>query len=507
MNSIIYIRVSTKEQLQGYSLTFQERECKLFAERNDWEVVKIFAERGESAKTAKRPELQKLLEYITENKKEIDVIIVHKIDRLSRNVYETSNLRLIFSRLGIELKSATEHFDNTAVGKLTANLLSSMAQFDNDVRSERTSKGMKEALLEGRWVHKAPLGYKNQRDINGKPNLIIDENAIYIRNAFKYFNQETFKQTEIVKKLKRDGFKKISKQFLNKILNNNLYAGRIEHKLLDEPVKTLFEPIISEEEYYMAQSILNGKKRVIKPRLRVNPDFPLRHFVKCPYCNKTLTGSWSKGRNKKYAYYHCVTKGCEFKSVRKKELEENFIKYLKELKPKDSVIDKFCEAVKSKWKEEISEQSKYKSKLTNEIKKLEDKRNRITELVIDGTFNKETYKKQINSIETQIAVKRIELSETEIEVNDINSFINYCNYFIKNISKLWIRNDIELKIKFQNIIFPEGIYYKGGIIGTTKIATVFEVLKAKNTKESTMVAHKGLEPARGEDHSSNHCMV
>ena len=494
MNAIIYIRVSTKEQLQGYSLTFQERECKSFAERNDFKVIKIFAERGESAKTAKRPELQKLLEYITENKKDIDVIIVHKIDRLSRNVYETSNLGLIFSRLGIELKSATEHFDNTAVGKLTANLLSSMAQFDNDVRSERTSKGMKEALLSGRWVHIAPFGYKNQKDIDGKPNLVQDENAVYIRKAFKYLNLEAFRQTEIVKKLKRDGLKRISKQFLNKILNNSLYAGIIEHKFLDKPVKALFEPIISEEEYYRAQGILHGKKRAVKPRLRINPDFPLRYFVRCPYCNKTLTGSWSTGRNKKYAYYHCVTKGCEYKSVKKEKLEMDFIKYLKELKPKDIVIDKFCKAVEAKWKEEISEQNDYRRKLTEEINKLEDKRERINELVINGTFDRGTYKEQISIVEGQIAVKKIELSETEVEVNDINSFINYCNYFIKNISKLWIRSEIELKIKFQNIIFPEGIYYKDGIIGTTRIATIFEVLRDKDVEESTMVAHRGVEP-------------
>ena len=494
MNSIIYIRVSTKEQLEGYSLTFQERECKEFAERNGMKVLKVFSERGESAKTAKRPELQKLLEYITENKNGIDVIIVHKIDRLSRNVYETSNLGLIFSRLGIELKSATEHFDNTAVGKLTANLLSSMAQFDNDVRSERTSKGMKEALLSGRWVHMAPFGYKSQRDIYGKSNLVPDENAIYVRNAFKYLNQETFKQTDIIKKLKKDGLKRISKQSLNKILNNNLYAGIIKHKFLEEPAKALFEPIVSEEEYYLAQGILNGNRKVIKPRLRINPDFPLRNFVKCPYCNIALTGGWSTGRNKKYAYYHCITKGCEYKSIKKEELENSFIKYLEELKPKDNVVDEFCEEVKAKWKEEISEVSSYKTRLSNEITKLEDKKERIAELVINGTFDKETYKKQASGIDGQIAVKKIELSETEVEVNDINTFINYCNYFIKNISKLWTRSDIELKVQFQNIIFPEGVYYKDGIIGTTQIATIFEVLRDKNIDKSTMAAHRGLEP-------------
>ena len=128
----------------------------------------------------------------------------------------------------------------------------------------------------------------------------------------------------------------------------------------------------------------------------------------------------------------------------------------------------------------------------NEIKTLENKKERIAELVINGTFDKETYKKQVSVIEGQIVVKKIELSETEIEVNDINTFINYCNYFIKNISKLWIRSDVDIKIQFQNIIFPSGIYYKDGIIGTTEIATIFEVLRDKNIDKSTMVAHSIL---------------
>lgn len=89
-------------------------------------------------------------------------------------------------------------------------------------------------------------------------------------------------------------------------------------------------------------------------------------------------------------------------------------------------------------------------------------------------------------------MKKIELSETEVEVNDIDTFINYCNYFTKNISKLWLRSDVELKIQFQNIIFPEGIYYKDGIIGTTEIATIFEILRDKNIDKSTIVAHRLL---------------
>ncbi len=96
--------------------------------------------------------MQKLLKYIKENKDKIDALIVYKLDRLSRDIYDSLSLRLLFDKLGIELKSVSEPFDDSAMGKFTANLFSSLAQFDNDIRSERTSIAMKQAVRDGKWL-------------------------------------------------------------------------------------------------------------------------------------------------------------------------------------------------------------------------------------------------------------------------------------------------------------------------------------------------------------------
>lgn len=242
MKAVVYCRVSTDEQVKGYSLKSQEIECRAYAEKNGIEVAKCFIERGESAKTANRTELQNLLKFITLNKKEIDYVIVYKVDRLSRDVADSSTLRVIFSRLGIELKSVTEPFDGSSAGKLTANLLSALAQFDNDVRAERTILGLKQALQESRWVSAAPRGHKFDKDAEGKSNLVPNEEAIYIKKAFELFKTGLHKQTHIVKELKAMGFKRASKQTLNHILRNPLYAGFMRHDLLQEPLKGKYEP-------------------------------------------------------------------------------------------------------------------------------------------------------------------------------------------------------------------------------------------------------------------------
>ena len=85
-DAVIYCRVSTEDQVKGYSLESQERECRKFALDNHYAIGKVFIERGESAKTQDRTELQKLIKYTIQNKKRIAVLIIWKLNRLARNL-------------------------------------------------------------------------------------------------------------------------------------------------------------------------------------------------------------------------------------------------------------------------------------------------------------------------------------------------------------------------------------------------------------------------------------
>ncbi len=165
MKAIIYCRVSTKEQAeQGYSLEAQEKDCKEFALNKGYEVDRLFIERGESAKTQDRPELIKLLKYSFENKKQLSALIIWKYDRLARNL--TDHLELInkLSSYGLNVLSVTENNDNTPSGRAIRSILGAVSQYENEIRGERTTKGMKEALLQGRWVFRVPKGYARSID-------------------------------------------------------------------------------------------------------------------------------------------------------------------------------------------------------------------------------------------------------------------------------------------------------------------------------------------------------
>src|SRR5258706_325292 len=184
------------------------------------------------------------------------------------------------------------------------NIIANVAQFDNDVRAERSVGGMKEAMHEGRYVWAAPLGYDNVR-ISGKSNIVLNDMAPLVRKAFETVAKNTFPSEEVRKIIAKEGLvtksgKAISKSQFNRLLKNEIYAGWIIK--FGERHKGNFAPMVTQELFDKVQRVLKYRGRSNFHYLLENPDFPLRRFVMLP-SGKKLTGGWSKGKTKKYPYY------------------------------------------------------------------------------------------------------------------------------------------------------------------------------------------------------------
>lgn len=135
----------------------------------------------------------------------------------------------MLKRYGVEIKSTSEHFENTPVGRFMENTLANISQFDNDIRAERCSGGMKEAIREGRYVWKAPIGYDNVR-VCGKAT--IAQNAIMsplIYRAFEMVASNTCAVEEVYRVITKEGLTRKGKPLVNsyfrEMLVNELYAG------------------------------------------------------------------------------------------------------------------------------------------------------------------------------------------------------------------------------------------------------------------------------------------
>lgn len=459
-NAVIYTRVSSVEQAEcGFSLARQEEECKEFALKQGCSVSKIFVEKGESAKTVDRTELKNMLEYCAQNKKNIDYIIVWKLDRLSRNMNDHYALSAFLGKLDIDILSATENNQNDAVGKLTRNMLQAFSQFENDQKSERVIAGMKQALIEGKWLWRAPLGYKL---IDGEL-LIDEEKAPMVRKIFELYASGLYKHSCINKYIKKHYNYEIPTVSLYSMLKNLVYCGKMYcPSLHKEVVKGKFEAIVSDELFAKVQSMLGGNRfQALTNRIN-SAEFPLRQFVLCPFCGTPLTASKSTGsKNKKYAYYHCYNSSCKTKvRIPKNTLEKMFIEFLSTVKPNKECI----ETVKKSLKEQYSSMSKEFNKNHNDLSKklteLKSTKDKLVDLYIQGKIDDTIYQSKLDSIKKEENEISITLNELKTPKANFNSCLDYVLNSLENLENLWLDNDLETKQKLQKLIFPSGLIYE-----------------------------------------------
>ena len=172
MRCVIYLRVSTREQAEhgegeeGFSIPAQREACVRHIRDKGWDLVDEYADRGESARSADRPQLQEMLARIAEDG-DVDAVVVHKIDRLARNMEDHVAIRALLRRRSVTLVSITENLEETASGRLVEGIHALMAEFYSANLASEIKKGMAQKAKMGGWPHSAPLGYTNVREAIG----------------------------------------------------------------------------------------------------------------------------------------------------------------------------------------------------------------------------------------------------------------------------------------------------------------------------------------------------
>jgi DNA invertase Pin-like site-specific DNA recombinase len=309
--AIIYVRVSDSRQIENTSLAGQEAVCREWCRTNNLEVDRVFIEKGESAKSADRPQFQAMFQYLAQVRKgSVTHVIVYKFDRFSRNVEDGAFYRLELRRNGIALRSATEATDDSPAGKFLMTMLSAAGQFDNDTRAERTLIGMRNRLDSGRWQWKAPTGYLNGS--KSQPSLIPDpDRAPHIAKLFELLATGEQTKASALATVTAMGLRShkgvpLTQETLRKILTNLIYAGEILITGWGKSVRGDFQPIVSQSVFDRVQEILSGRAPAPVAHVRQREDFPLRGLVLCPDCGKPVTASLSTGKlGNKFGYYGC----------------------------------------------------------------------------------------------------------------------------------------------------------------------------------------------------------
>ncbi len=491
--AITYCRVSTDEQVKnGASLQTQERMNISHAQRIGVGIMKIFFDRGESAKSTNRPGLIEMIKYCTKHKKEIQYLIVYKIDRLSRNTGDYIALKSIFAKLGITIISVTEALEDTPAGRFAETMFAASAQMDNETRAERCTNGMKEAILAGRYVWRAPIGYLNSI-VNGKPNIILDpQRAPFVREIFEMILKDIYSLEEVRRKINQRGLinksgTPLSKTYFHKIIRNLLYAGIIAK--FGKEYEGDFPAIITKEEFAMVQKIIaRGKKK--REYKRSNPDFPLAAFVENDQ-GKKLAGYWTTGNGGRFPYYRF--RGESAPNIPVSNVHEQFKQFIQSYKI-DVQWKEFEKILANQWKIRAKENSNSIHSLKHKRAVLKNKLDNIVDKNIAGVISDDIAKMKIEDTKSEIERLDAEIYEVSAFIENIDDLLQFAKKYIQKIDEQWFEMAIESKKKLQWFLFPSGVQFSNGNFLTSQTALILQTEKTFREGKSSNVALRGIEP-------------
>lgn len=414
--AVLYIRVSTEDQLDNYSLETQESICIREAERLGIPVMRIFREEGKSAKTIKgRPALIEMLEFCRKNKKQVEAVIAYRLDRIARETADYLAIRRRLSEYGVRLLSATEPTGDSPTERLLETILAGFAQMDNEVRAERSRNGMRARFLSGLPNACVPRGYVVLEGYPIKDLASFD----HMLAAWNLVATGTKSLREIGDFLfglgvrQKGSGKRMSVQTLDRIFHNRFYVGKVVSPKYGLEVQGQHPPMVSEELFNRVQEILTTRNpqasRQLVRHVKDNPDFRMRRLVRCGQCGSSLTGGWSTGKIKKYAYYSCLKHCGSRPSIPRALLEAETFRYLEKVRCTSQAYELFLFLARSAYQKRTSYLSQRQREVSGRIESLGKMRQALAEKNLAGIYSDELFTEQNQLLDRRIeAAKKIQ---------------------------------------------------------------------------------------------------
>jgi site-specific DNA recombinase len=341
----LYLRVSTDRQVgrafseEGYSVETQRTACQRRARELEAEPVAEYVDYGDSARVADRPEFQKLLKRIREER-DLDLVLVYKVSRFARNTYDDIVLAAELEKLGVEIVSAMEHFDKTPFGKRMRRYAAADAEFYSEVLSEEVKRGLYRKAELGGTPGPAPIGYLNVQERNEATGRYIStvevdpDRAPHIRWAFTAYATGNHTLDTLCEELERRGLRTrrtakqpsrpLSRSHLARLLVNPYYIGTIRYGDIENP-DGRHEPLTDKVTFNLVQRVLDAHAMACE-RDRKHHHY-LKGSLRCGLCGERV--SLVKGKSKsgrRYDYFACLGRvkrtGCKLPYIPTEKIEQ-----------------------------------------------------------------------------------------------------------------------------------------------------------------------------------------
>lgn len=421
----VYLRVSTREQAEeGYSLTEQEDRLRKYCEAMGWILVRVFIDPGYSGSDMERPALQDMIKEI--EKGNADIVLVDKLDRLSRSQFDTLYLiQKVFVANEVAFVSRNESFDtSTSFGRAALGIMSVFAELERERIKERMADGKEGRAKEGKYKGggNIPIGY----DYDPETGKLIENKyeSMQVKEVFELFNKRTPVYT-IMQIMNDKGFRTKYGEWkegtIRSLVTSRVYLGEIKHK--GKWYEGLHDGFIDEE-------VFNRAQRVLKERSIENEKYmpgrryrsPLGGLIWCSHC--TAKYHWrSNGKNKDgshRAYYICYSRSkndkkmikdpnCKNKTYRDHVLEEIIFNEIRKLKTDPN----YFKAIKSSV-----DNSARKKMIEKRIVQIDGQVSKLMDLYTLGTIDINAIKAKMNPLSDEKKSLEAELENIKHDVSE-----------------------------------------------------------------------------------------
>jgi len=455
VNCLLYARVSTDKQAQKeLSIPAQLDAMREHARRNDWKVVANFIDRGESAKTANRPELKRLIAHCKEQKG-IDVVLVHKIDRLARNLIDYATIKAVLKQKGIRLVSVSEPFDDKSIGHLLENIIASISEWYSANLGDEIRKANLAKLKRGEWPHKPPVGYKSVKgESNRVEHVPHEETCLLVRQAFELFSTGRYSLKTLSEEMASRGLttrygKMYSEENTKRILSREFYIGRIIWQ--DKVYQGKHRPIVPKDLFYRVQEVLKSRSADTGEKGRL--EFLLRGVAHCAACGRRLTGEvHARG-----SYYRCLPTihepRCPQRYTPVKALDGQLAKLYQALQPPREFIELLTAEIHEIVKRRQQLASRELRALKRTITEIESKGIRLLDEMLARTVTREVYEKMAKTYGEKRQQAEARLAQLDVNYKDPLEFVDQCSRVAGMLLQLHHRFTFEQRKTLVRAVF------------------------------------------------------
>lgn len=409
MKAVIYARYSSDNQREE-SIEGQVRECQSFAERKGYTVIRTFIDRALSGTRAdNRPQFQQMISDST--LREFQYVIVWKIDRFSRDKFDSVKYKYALKSSGVSVISATEPIDGSPEGQMMESVFEGISVYYIKDLAQKTSRGMTENAIKDKF-NGGTLTFGYMIDENHHFQL-DPANAPIVLDVFTRFSEgETIRSIidDINSKMSNNG-RKFTYHFLNWMLNNRRYLG--EYKFQDTVNNEAIPPIISQELFDKCQHRLNVNKHKAGSFKNNKEKYLLTGKIFCGNCGATISGISGTGKCKSiYRYYKCMNvkkHKCNKKPVQKELIENIVLNAAMDIFKDKALIRKISKACFDLQSKESPMLPALKRRLRENQKEIKNLMNAIKAGIVLKTTKAELEKleSEQEQLETNIAMEKL----------------------------------------------------------------------------------------------------